>query len=432
MSYQVGIIESVSGETPPQLIAAFRELESSVELFSVDDLQRSATTPRVDIFAVSAQVPPSELSDILIRSSGDGLAPVVLVFTEKQFGYLEQHIRHGRDYLVPPFLPALLSVRMRNCYERKRFGETEKESEARARLIAADRDMEIAREIQVGFLPVALPEPAGWQLTASFQPARKVSGDFYDAFTVANGRRIAFVVADVCDKGVGAALFMALIRSLLRHTAEFSGLQSLAGEQMATVTQGARRSAASADGSGRDDGSSGDARAAVPIVGVTPMMNAIRSTNAYLTRNHAEQGYFATLFFGVLDPATGRIAYINCGHNPPMLLRSGGMIQAMLEHTGPAVGVVPDCLYALGQARLSPGDTLLVYTDGVTEARSPTGEFFGEERLAQAACVPGMSGKMISDNVERGLYAHIGDAAQFDDITMMTIHRLPASTAVGG
>ncbi len=412
MSYQVGIIEPVSGETPAQLVSAFRELGSSVQIFTVDDLQRSARTPQVDVFAVSAQVPPSELSDILTRFSTDGLAPVVLVFTETQFGDLEQHIRHGRDYLIPPFLPSLLGVRMRNCYERKRFGQTVAESEATARLIVADRDMEIAREIQVGFLPVTLPQPDGWQLAASFQPARKVSGDFYDAFTVANGRRIAFVVADVCDKGVGAALFMALIRSLLRHTAEFSGLQSLAAEQII---------AAKAD-SGTLGGSG-----SVPVVGVTPMVNAIRSTNAYLTRNHADQGYFATLFFGVLDPGTGRIAYINCGHNPPMLLRSGGMSQAMLEHTGPAVGVVPDCVFALGHTRLSPGDTLLVYTDGVTEARSPAGEFFGEQRLMQAACLPGMSGKAISDNVERGLYTHIGDAAQFDDITMMTIHRLPAT-----
>src|SRR5712691_7986262 len=409
MDYRVGIIESVSGETPPQLIAALRDLGSSVRVFSVDDLQTSAQTPRVDICAASARVPPAELSDIMVRFSDYQPAPDVLIFTDTEFDYLEQHVRHGRDYIVPPFIPSLLSVRLRGCDERARLGQSTAETEAATRLAAADRDMEIARQIQVGFLPRSLPQPKGWQLAARFQPARKVSGDFYDAFTVAGGRRMAFIVADVCDKGVGAALFMALIRSLLRHTAEFSGLQSLAAGQMLAPV--------------RD---SGDSTGGVPMVGVTPMMNAILSTNGYLTRNHADQGYFGTLFFGVLDPASGKIAYINCGHNPPVLLRGGGLSMSTLELTGPAVGVVPDCLYSLGHTRLTPGDTLLVYTDGVTEARSTAGEFFGEQGLLQAACMPGMPGIAIIDNIERGLYAHIGDAAQFDDITMMAIHRLPA------
>jgi sigma-B regulation protein RsbU (phosphoserine phosphatase) len=231
MPYQVGIIESVSGEVPTALVGAFRDLDSVVRVFTVDELQASADSPRVDVLAVSARVPVSELNSILVRFSRDELAPVVIIFTEADFERLEQHIREGRDYIVPPFLPELVGARMHSCYDRERFSQSIAESEARARLISADRDMEIAREIQVGFLPQTLPEPPGWQLTASFQPARKVAGDFYDAFTVANGRRIAFIVADVCDKGVGAALFMALIRSLLRHTAEFSGLQSLVAEQ---------------------------------------------------------------------------------------------------------------------------------------------------------------------------------------------------------
>jgi sigma-B regulation protein RsbU (phosphoserine phosphatase) len=409
MSYNVAIIESVSGETPPQLITALEDLESSVRVFSVDDLQTIAQTPQMDICAASARVPPAELSAIMGRFSGYQRVPEVLVFTDTQFDYLEQHIRHGRDYIVPPFIPSLLSVRLRGCDERARLGLSVAESEAAARAAAADRDLEIARQIQVGFLPSSLPQPEGWELTARFQPARKVSGDFYDAFTVAGGRRLAFIVADVCDKGVGAALFMALIRSLLRHTAEFSGLQSLAvaGQMFAPALD-------------PDGGST-----AVPAVGVIPMMNAIRSTNAYLTRNHADQGYFATLFFGVLDPASGRVSYINCGHNPPLLLRGGGLSTGMLELTGPAVGVIPDCLYDLGHTRLGPGDTLLIYTDGVTEARSADGEFFGEQRLLEAASLPGMPGTAIVDNVERGLYAHIGDAAQFDDITMMGIHRIP-------
>lgn len=409
MNYEVGIIESVSGETPPQLIAALRDLQSAVHVFSVDDLQASPDCPQVDVVAVSARVPPAEVDDILLRFMSAETGPVVMVFADTHFENLERHILRGRDYVVPPFLPSLLSVRMRTCYESARFTRSIAESEAKARLAAADRDMEIAREIQVGFLPEALPQPGGWELAASFRPARKVSGDFYDAFPVANGRRIAFVVADVCDKGVGAALFMALIRSLLRHTAEFSGLQSIAAEQLLIA----------------DDVPLGG----IPVVGATPMMNAIRSTNGYLTRNHSAQGYFATMFFGVLDPGTGQIAYVNCGHNPPLVLRADGQ-GSSLEHTGPAVGVIPDCLYSIAYTGIEPGDTLLLYTDGVTEARSADGEFFGDERLLRAVRPHGRSGTELLQGVEQRLDAHIGGADQFDDITMMTIHRVPDSAWV--
>src|SRR5581483_147770 len=254
-----------------------------------------------------------------------------------------------------------------------------------------------------------LPQPTGWELGVRFQPARKVAGDFYDAYWVANGRRVAFLVADVCDKGVGAALFMALIRSLLRHTAEYSGLQGLAAEEFMLNAAGMQ-----------------DIER-LPIAGAMPMMNAIRSTNGYLTRNHADQGYFATMFFGVLDPVTGKIAYVNCGHNPPLLVRSRGTDSVSLELTGPAVGIIPDCLYTLGRATVGPGDTLFIYTDGVTDAKTPTGEFFGDDRLGRVVCAANVAGHTILDSVEHALDDHISTADQFDDITMMSIHRLPGT-----
>jgi phosphoserine phosphatase RsbU/P len=375
----------------------------------MDDLQTSAENPRVDVFVASAEIPPAELNSLMVRFADADPAPVVLVFTETRFESLGPHIAHGRDYLVPPFRPEMLRVRLRTCREREQLNASIAAADAAARLASNDRDMEIAREIQVGFLPETLPQPAGWELGVRFQPARKVAGDFYDAYEVANGRRVAFLVADVCDKGVGAALFMALIRSLLRHTAEYSGLQSLAAEEFMISASGMQ-----------DIGP-------VPIAGAMPMMNAIRSTNGYLTRNHAEQGYFATMFFGVLDPVTGNIAYVNCGHNPPMLIRSRGTDSISLELNGPAVGIIPDCLYTLGRANIGPGDTLFIYTDGVTEAKSPTGEFFGDDRLARVTCATNVAGGTMLDSVEHALDEHISTADQFDDITMMTNQRLPAT-----
>ncbi|HZR52753.1 MAG TPA: PP2C family protein-serine/threonine phosphatase [Streptosporangiaceae bacterium] len=409
MGYSVGVIESIPGETPDQLASALRDLDSVVRIFSMDDLQTMAENPRVDVFVASAEVPPSELNNLMLRFADADPAPVVLVFTETRFDSLAPHIARGRDYLVPPFRPELLRARMRTCREREQFSASIAAADAAARLASDDRDIEIAREIQVGFLPETLPQPTGWELGVRFQPARKVAGDFYDAYWVANGRRVAFLVADVCDKGVGAALFMALIRSLLRHTAEYSGLQGLAAEEFMLNAAGMQ-----------------DIER-LPIAGAMPMMNAIRSTNGYLTRNHADQGYFATMFFGVLDPVTGKIAYVNCGHNPPLLVRSRGTDSVSLELTGPAVGIIPDCLYTLGRATVGPGDTLFIYTDGVTEAKTPTGEFFGDDRLAQVVCAANVAGHTILDSVEHALDDHISTADQFDDITMMSIHRLPAT-----
>lgn len=165
-------------------------------------------------------------------------APIVVVWTVAGFTKLEEHVRLGHDYLVPPFLPALVGARLHSCSERAGLGRTLREADARAELMGYEKELEIGREIQAGFLPESLPVPDGWEIDVCFRPARQVAGDFYDVFELSRGRRLAVVVADVCDKGVGAALFMALIRSLLRHTAENSGLQHL---MAAGRTGGSRR-----------------------------------------------------------------------------------------------------------------------------------------------------------------------------------------------
>src|SRR2546429_6919421 len=124
---------------------------------------------------------------------------------------------------MPPFLPTLLCSQLTAYWERRQLVTALEEMVAEASLRERERDHSIAHQIQAGFLPEALPTPHGWDLASRFRPARQPAGDFYDGFELVNGRRLAFVVADVSDKGVGAALFMALIRTLLRHTAEHTG-----------------------------------------------------------------------------------------------------------------------------------------------------------------------------------------------------------------
>ncbi|MGW2255010.1 PP2C family protein-serine/threonine phosphatase [Kitasatospora sp. NPDC001660] len=389
---------------PAQLLGALAAEDVAVEVRTPDQALSEPAALAADVLLAPAAMPPREVREVSRVLAESGSRPIVVVYAERDFDAIEQHVRLGHDYLVPPFLPPLVRARLRSCYERAKLGQTMEEVEAHAELISYERELKIGREIQEGFLPEDLPTPEGWDLDVRFRPARKVAGDFYDAFELVNRRRIALVVADVCDKGVGAALFMALIRSLLRHTAEHSGLQSL-------------MTAALDPGTGAD---------LIPVVGATPLMNAVVGTNGYLTRNHSGQGYFATMFFSVLDPLTGNLVYINGGHNPPLLVAREGGEPRPLEPTGPAVGVIPDCTFALGHAQVRPGDTLFVYTDGVPEARDEQGRFFGDERVLDLLAEPAGSGRALLERVETALRAHSGSADQHDDITMMALHRTAA------
>ncbi|MBW5483658.1 PP2C family protein-serine/threonine phosphatase [Streptomyces bambusae] len=390
---------------PDTLLAALRTMDAELVAGDLAQLLNAPAEllPRADVLLAPAEVPGESVRAAVRRLRRWGAAPVVVVWTVAGFAALEAHVRLGHDYLVPPFLPALVAARLLSCSERAELGRTLREADARAELMSYEKELEIGREIQAGFLPEALPVPEGWEIDVRFRPARQVAGDFYDVFELVHRRRLAVVVADVCDKGVGSALFMALIRSLLRHTAEQSGLQHL----MAAGRAGSSRR--------------------IPVVGATPLLNAVTATNGYLTRNHLRQGYFATLFFGVLDPATGSLVYINGGHNPPLLLDADGGRPVALDVTGPAVGVLPDCVYTLGYAQLDPGDTLFVFTDGVPEARCPDGRFLGDERMLDllAEARPGrpMTGRDVVDMMDRAVREHTGSAEQHDDVTMLALHR---------
>ncbi len=278
---------------------------------------------------------------------------------------------------------------------------------------AAERELEIGREIQSSFLPGDLPSLPGWELAASLEPAREVAGDFYDVFPLSGGKRLALVVGDVTDKGVGAALFMALFRSLIRAYAD----QHYALGWMDILA---------ADREGEPEGSGVDRRRALLSTGSTALSTAVTLTNNYIATTHEQSSMFATIFFGVLDPATGALAYINGGHEPPIVIGPDG-VQARLAPTGPAVGMLPDLAFRIERTRLAPEDILLAYTDGVTDARSPAGDFFTEEALVALAGTAPPSAQGLLDRIRDQLLAHIGDRALFDDITLLALRRQPDS-----
>ncbi len=240
------------------------------------------------------------------------------------------------------------------------------------------QEMQAAAAIQNSILPGPLPREgavAAVDLHAEMHPAREIGGDFYDYFLI-DERRLALTVADVSGKGIPAALFMAVSRTVLRNvdSAERSG-------DMAARMQAANR--------------------------------LLASENAACM--------FVTVFHGVLDLDSGVLRYCNAGHNPPYLLRRGGG-RDTLKATGIPFGVDPDMPYGVAETRLEPGDALFLFSDGITEAFNPAGEEFGTARLEAAlADAYGGSAAALLGHVLGATTAFAAGAEQSDDITALAL-----------
>ncbi|MBD2196169.1 MULTISPECIES: PP2C family protein-serine/threonine phosphatase [Calothrix] len=269
---------------------------------------------------------------------------------------------------------------------------------------ALDYELEKGRQIQRDFLPEDLPKLTDWEIAACFYPARQVAGDFYDSFMLPGGY-VGLVIADVCDKGVGAALFMALFRSLIRI---FSGQTNLCN---VTILGDEEVLKAVTDTQISSNLEQAEALKAVGLI------------NNYIAQQHAQMSMFATLFFGVLDPKTGIVYYVNGGHEPLFVIDSQG-VKATLKPTGPAVGMMPHMKFKVQQIQLAPGDILIGYTDGVTEARAPDSKLFTSQRLLSLFQPPPASASQLLEWIKTNLFAYMDNAPQFDDITMLAVQRL--------
>ncbi len=248
----------------------------------------------------------------------------------------------------------------------------------------AQREMDFARTIQANLLP---PEPLladdeRLDCAGRMRPAREVGGDFYDAFLI-DSRHLLFVVADVCGKGLPAALFM---------------VRAIAGLRAAP-------------------------RGAAP--GEEHLAELVASLNAQLCeRNPARQ--YLTAFCGLLDLETRRLRYVNAGHTPPLVAVGAAPFDYLAEPVNPPVGMVPGLRYRTGEVNLDPGSRLLLYTDGVTEAENDSGDMLGEDRLvARCRALPIGSSAVLADEV-LGLVEQFADGArQSDDITVLAVACTP-------
>ena len=245
-----------------------------------------------------------------------------------------------------------------------------------------EQELDVGRQIQLSMLPTDCPVVPGWECAAFYRAARQVGGDFYDFFELpGEPGRLGLVIADVADKGVPAALMMALSRTVVR--------------------------AAAADG---------------------------RSPSAALTLANeliledSRASLFVTAFYAALDTRGGRLAYANAGHNRPLWLRVGTGESEELAARGIALGVLEDIELEEREIDVAPGDLLVFYTDGVTEAMDDGGQQFGKERLRQvlAANADGSAQEVLAA-VEDAVRAFTGNTPQSDDIALFVVRRCPPS-----
>ena len=288
------------------------------------------------------------------------------------------------DFINKPFATEALLSRVHLHLEindyRKNLEKLVEESVKKLARVTAEKErinaeLDIARHIQISMLPCvfpAYPERAEFDIFATMTPAKEVGGDFYDFFLI-DGDRLGVVIADVSGKGVPAALFMVVAKTLIKNYA---------------------------------------------LMNLSPAETFMK-TNKQLCENN-EANMFVTAFMGILNILTGEFSFVNAGHNFPLLRRAGKAYDWLKSPVKLVLAYTPDTRYADSTLRLEPNDMLLLYTDGVTEATDMEGNLFENERLVsllndKQASRPSL---LLAD-VMQAVNSFAGDAPQFDDITML-------------
>lgn len=248
---------------------------------------------------------------------------------------------------------------------------------ARDRLVALQNELNVASQMQQSILPKGFPKGEGFEVFASMMPARSVGGDFFDVMRLEGGL-LGLAVADVSDKGVPAALFMMSSRTLLKGAA----------------------------------------------IGLAKPSAVLREVNNLLCEDN-EAAMFVTVIYAVYDPSTRILTFANGGHNTPVLVDPDGNTTRFPLTGGVALGLVPDMEYKQSSITLAPGDKVVFYTDGVTEAMNEDEEEFGMERLERLFLSPLPQGtKAINEHIVDSVVQFAGEAAQSDDITCMTLQAM--------
>ncbi len=301
-------------------------------------------------------------------------------------------LKRGTSRLRSTSQQMITGLERKNAELSRAYEELKAAQEELIHLNRIQEELAVARRIQKFFLPRNIPQPEGWQVAAFNRGAQAIGGDFFDCIEMPGGR-LGLVVADACGKGVPAALFVALTRSLLRASSQAP--QAFQNE-------------------GRGD---------LDLHAIAS--SALWLTNDYAAREHGESNMFVTTFYGLLDPPTGSLFYVNAGHNPPLILSGDGEQVRELETTSLPVGIIEGQAYEAVQTSIEVGEVLVSFSDGVTEAMNKLGEPYGDERFVDELrkLVHEDANDMVSLIVQ-SIDEYAGGAPQADDITLLIARRL--------
>jgi sigma-B regulation protein RsbU (phosphoserine phosphatase) len=321
--------------------------------------------PDMDGYEVCEELKKDERTEhipIIFISALDQVEDKVLAF---QYG--------GVDYITKPFQVEEVLARTQTHLALRRLQEHLEKVNRRMQ-----REFTLAGAVQASFLPRQMPDVPSWQFAASLRSARETSGDFYDIIKLPNGH-LGLLIADVVDKGVPAALLMALSLSLM-------WISTL---QYPDSTQ-----------------------------------KVFQEVNSRLI-THLGGQYFLTCFYGILDPNSGKVTYCNAGHPPPLHLRKGKNKSIKLGLTGPPLGILNEGQWGEVEVTLQAGEKLILYTDGVTDACDAAGKFYGAERLVSLAeAQKGKPAQVLLDALFADIDRFVDGELQFDDTAIIIVqHR---------
>jgi len=340
-----------------------------------------AKNPDIEIILSDINMPEMDGLTLLakLNEMGNPAMRVIMVSAYGNMRNIRLAMNKGAfDFATKPIDMEDLSRTIEKAIEQIRYvHETQEEH---SELVSLKEDLTSASEIQQYFLPRKFPPfpeiSDKLDIYASMNAAKDVGGDFYDFFRV-DADHIALVIADVCGKGIPAALFMAASQMIIHS----NGMQC------------------------------------------TSAAECLMEANHVLTV-YSVDDMFVTVFYAIYNTTTGHLTYCNAGHNPPRVLRADGTIEDLPRHRNLFMGALDDAVYKEDTLLLGHGDALVMYTDGVTEAKNLKREEFGTERLdAILKGMPGKSSQQIIEAVKAGVADFVAGAEQHDDITMLVLKR---------